>query len=188
MFSWNGSARHCLVCGWGTQRTLTSMGKESYVVLKVSGRKPTEDRAKGNSTDRNMYRLIKVKGDHGEAWRVFERKLVLWLLNWRVKLTPSSSAVHPTGLCCKHPKDCRSAWWRCWDLIQQEAAWNRQWAFFSFFFLLSYTVLMAKVFFFFKWEKNYWKGQKLSPENYLWWQHYLMCLSQTGTENAGAWK
>lgn len=57
------------------------MGKESYVVLKVSGQKPTEDRAKGNSTDRNMYRLIKVKGDHGEAWRVFERKLVLWLLN-----------------------------------------------------------------------------------------------------------
>lgn len=98
MFSWNGSVQHCLVCGPGTQRTLTSVGKGSHVVPKDSGREPTEGWAKGHFTDRDRCRPTKVKGDQGEAWRVFERKSVLWLLDWRVELKPSSSTAHRRAL------------------------------------------------------------------------------------------
>lgn len=141
------------------------MGKGSHVVPKDSGREPTEGWAKRESTDRNTCRLIRVKGDQGEAWRVFQRKSVLWLPNQRVKLTPSRSTLHPTELHCKQhltepAKDCKSVWRSCWDLIQQEAAWDvtgrGKFSLFLFVMYSSDGKSLKK-----KWEKNDWKGQKI---------------------------
>lgn len=56
------------------------MGMGSHIVPKDSERERelTEGRAKGESADRDMCRLTKVKGDQGEAWRESSREGWCW--------------------------------------------------------------------------------------------------------------